>query len=197
MIRNLTGRIALVAVLLVVAATPWAQAPLIGRLSFPTSETGRAQDAFERGVLYLHNFEYDDAIIAFREAQGLSRNFAMAYWGEAYALGPNINAPMDPGAVSPAWAAIQQALQIQAGVVQHLPGGQRAAALKQVAAAQLLGGERERVGDLVEVALHGEDALRGAEAAEGAVRRAAGGQGAAAHADVVTGVGTGGVDGPA
>ena len=84
MIRNLTGRIALVAVLLVVAATPWAQAPLIGRLSFPTSETGRAQDAFERGVLYLHNFEYDDAIIAFREAQGLSRNFAMAYWGEAF-----------------------------------------------------------------------------------------------------------------
>ena len=83
MIRNLAGRIALVTLLLVVAATPWAQAPLIGRLSFPTSATGRPQDAFDRGVLYLHNFEYDDAIIAFPEAQTLSPGFAMAYWGEA------------------------------------------------------------------------------------------------------------------
>ena len=81
--RRLAERIALITLLLIVAATPWAQAPLIGRLSFPTSETGRAQDAFERGVLYLHNFEYDDAIIAFRDAQRLSPGFAMAYWGEA------------------------------------------------------------------------------------------------------------------
>jgi hypothetical protein len=85
MIRNLASRIALVTALLVVAATPWAQAPLIGRLSFPTSETGRPQDAFERGVLYLHNFEYDDAILAFRSAQQLSPGFAMAFWGEAFA----------------------------------------------------------------------------------------------------------------
>lgn len=77
------GRIALVTLLFMVAATPWAQAPLVGRLSFPTSQTGRAQDAFERGVLYLHNFEYDDAITAFRDAERLAPNFAMAYWGEA------------------------------------------------------------------------------------------------------------------
>ncbi|MFN7982765.1 MAG: hypothetical protein U0Q11_12970 [Vicinamibacterales bacterium] len=83
MTRRFADRIALITLLLIVAATPWAQAPLIGRLSFPTSESGRAQDAFERGVLYLHNFEYDDAIIAFRDAQRLSPGFAMAYWGEA------------------------------------------------------------------------------------------------------------------
>ena len=83
MTRRFAERIALITLLLIVAATPWAQAPLIGRLSFPTSESGRAQDAFERGVLYLHNFEYDDAIIAFRDAQRLSPGFAMAYWGEA------------------------------------------------------------------------------------------------------------------
>ncbi len=83
MMKHLAGRIALVTVLLVVAASPLAQAPLIGRITFPTSESGRPQDAFERGVLYLHNFEYDDAIIAFRDAQKLAPAFAMAYWGEA------------------------------------------------------------------------------------------------------------------
>ena len=34
-------------------------------------------------MLLLHSFEYDDAIVAFREAQRLDPGFAMAYWGEA------------------------------------------------------------------------------------------------------------------
>jgi hypothetical protein len=34
-------------------------------------------------VLQLHNFEYDEAILAFREAQRLAPGFVMAYWGEA------------------------------------------------------------------------------------------------------------------
>ena len=55
----------------------------LGQLSFPTSQSGPSQAAFVRGVLYLHNFEYDEAILAFRQAQQLSPDFAMAYWGEA------------------------------------------------------------------------------------------------------------------
>jgi tetratricopeptide (TPR) repeat protein len=38
-----------------------------------------------RGVLFLHSFEYDDAIDAFRQAQKADPGFAMAYWGEALA----------------------------------------------------------------------------------------------------------------
>jgi tetratricopeptide (TPR) repeat protein len=64
-------------------STPRAQQAALGQISFPTSATGAAQAAFVRGVLFLHNFEYDDAIAAFREAQKLSPEFAMAYWGEA------------------------------------------------------------------------------------------------------------------
>lgn len=60
-----------------------AQAPQLGHIAFPTSATGAAQAAFVRGVLYLHNFEYDEAILAFREAQKTAPDFAMAYWGEA------------------------------------------------------------------------------------------------------------------
>jgi tetratricopeptide (TPR) repeat protein len=42
-----------------------------------------AQPAFVRGVVLLHNFEYDEAIVAFREAERADPTFAMAYWGEA------------------------------------------------------------------------------------------------------------------
>lgn len=62
---------------------PSGQTQQLGRISFPTSEAGPAQAAFVRGVLNLHNFEYDEAILAFREAQKQSPGFAMAYWGEA------------------------------------------------------------------------------------------------------------------
>jgi len=42
-----------------------------------------AQPAFLRGVVLLHNFEYDEAIVAFREAERVAPTDAMAYWGEA------------------------------------------------------------------------------------------------------------------
>ncbi|MGE3508620.1 MAG: hypothetical protein AB7N65_07025 [Vicinamibacterales bacterium] len=71
------------ALLLAHALTPVAQVRPLGRLAFPTSVTGPAQDAFVRGVLALHNFEYEVAREAFRTAQTLAPGFAMAYWGEA------------------------------------------------------------------------------------------------------------------
>jgi hypothetical protein len=56
---------------------------LLGTIDFPTSAGAEAQDAFVRGVLYLHSFEYAPAAVAFREAQAIAPDFAMAYWGEA------------------------------------------------------------------------------------------------------------------
>src|SRR5262245_60495354 len=63
-------------------AVPSAQDTL-GVVEFPTSQSGPAQDAFVKGVLLLHSFEYDDAKEAFQQAQKLAPGFAMAYWGEA------------------------------------------------------------------------------------------------------------------
>ena len=58
--------------------------PGLGALTFPTSATvPAAGQAFLRGVLLLHAFEYDDAAAAFREAERLEPGFALAYWGEA------------------------------------------------------------------------------------------------------------------
>ena len=55
----------------------------LGKIDFPTSGSPAAQVHFERGVLLLHSFEYDDAAEEFRKAQLVEPHFAMAYWGEA------------------------------------------------------------------------------------------------------------------
>ena len=55
----------------------------LGSIAFQNSGSAAAQASFMRGVLLLHNFEYDDAIPAFREAQRIDPSFALAYWGEA------------------------------------------------------------------------------------------------------------------
>ena len=56
----------------------------------PAPETGLpvtgkkdVDETFEKAVLLLHNFEYDDAAELFVEAQQKDPAFAMAYWGEA------------------------------------------------------------------------------------------------------------------
>ncbi len=55
----------------------------LGAIEFPTSGAPDAKPEFIRGVLYMHSFEYDLAAHAFRKAQAIDPEFAMAYWGEA------------------------------------------------------------------------------------------------------------------
>ncbi len=65
------------------ATTLAAQEPRLGSVSFPTSAGGEAQEHFIEGVLWLHSFEYPSAAKAFRKAQELDPDFALAYWGES------------------------------------------------------------------------------------------------------------------
>ena len=62
---------------------PLFQPSQVGDVVFPNSGSPAAQPAFLYGLAQLHNFEYDDAARAFREAQQADPQFAMAYWGEA------------------------------------------------------------------------------------------------------------------
>lgn len=55
----------------------------LGALAFPNSGATEAQHDFLSGVLLLHSFEYDRAAAAFRRAQEIDADFALAYWGEA------------------------------------------------------------------------------------------------------------------
>jgi len=55
----------------------------LGRIHFANYGAPEAQDAFYRGVMLLHSFEFDRAEEQFQEAQSLDSTFFMAYWGEA------------------------------------------------------------------------------------------------------------------
>ena len=69
----------------------------LGKVNFPiTTSVPRAQAYFNQGLGWAYGFNHAGAIAAFREAQRLDPQCAMCFWGEAFARGPNINAPMDP-----------------------------------------------------------------------------------------------------
>jgi hypothetical protein len=69
-----------------------------GSVSLPNSGAATAQDAFLYGLAQLHNFQFDDAAAAFREAQQIDTGFAMAYWGEAMTYNHPLWAQQDRGA---------------------------------------------------------------------------------------------------
>ena len=55
----------------------------LGVVNFQVTGDEIAIPSFEKGLLLLHSFEYQDAREAFKKAQKLDPNMAMAYWGEA------------------------------------------------------------------------------------------------------------------
>ena len=82
----------------------------LGTLSYPvTAQNQRAQQYFDQGLRLAYAFNHPEARRAFRMAQRLDPECAMCYWGEALVLGPNINAPMDSTALTPALEALRNA----------------------------------------------------------------------------------------
>lgn len=89
----------------------------LGDAHLPISTTDpMAQHYFDQGLRYLHAFNHGEAIRAFRHAQRLDANCAMCFWGEAFALGPNINAPMPAEDNDAAYAAARRAHELRASV---------------------------------------------------------------------------------
>lgn len=69
----------------------------LGTLTFPvTTKSRQAQLFINQGVDLAYGFNHAEAGRAFREAARLDPSCAMAYWGQALVLGPNINVPMTP-----------------------------------------------------------------------------------------------------
>lgn len=70
--------------------------PDLSRPRFPVStKSAEAARYFNQGLLLTYGFNHAGAVRSFREAQRLDPGCALCWWGEAMALGPNINAPMD------------------------------------------------------------------------------------------------------
>ena len=86
----------------------------LGNHTFRVSTRNRQAQLFmNQGLNLSYAFNHAEAGRAYREAARLDRNLAMAYWGEALALGPNINAPMSPDNEPKALEAIQKAISLK------------------------------------------------------------------------------------
>jgi tetratricopeptide (TPR) repeat protein len=69
----------------------------LGAHTFPVStKSATTQRFINQGLNLAYAFNHAEARRAFREAARLSPSLAMAYWGQALVLGPNINALMEP-----------------------------------------------------------------------------------------------------
>jgi len=91
----------------------------LGRLHSPvTTTSARAQMFFDQGLRMLYGFNHAESDRSFREAARLDPTFAMAYWGHALALGPNINDYMSPERELKAVAALEKARKYRKKVTQ-------------------------------------------------------------------------------
>jgi tetratricopeptide (TPR) repeat protein len=95
----------------------------LGPFSRPiTTHSPDAQVWFDRGLNWVYGYNHMEAVACFRKALEYDAHCAMAYWGIAYASGPNYNLPwhlLDPvgraQALAVAYDATQQALAVADG----------------------------------------------------------------------------------
>jgi tetratricopeptide (TPR) repeat protein len=87
----------------------------LGAHAFPvTTKSRKAQAFFNQGINLAYGFNHAEAGRAFREAARLDPDCAMAHWGQALVLGPNINVPMSADDEPKAYEAAQKAAALKA-----------------------------------------------------------------------------------
>src|SRR6186713_1719163 len=87
----------------------------VGKHVFPvTTQSQQAQLFMNQGLNLTYGFNHAEAGRAFAEAARLDPSLAIAYWGQALVLGPNINAPMAPDTEPKAFELLQKAIALKA-----------------------------------------------------------------------------------
>ncbi|PXX16027.1 hypothetical protein C8R27_10871 [Nitrosomonas ureae] len=87
----------------------------LGSHTFPVSTRNPlAQQYINQGLNLAYAFNHAEARRAFRESARLEPDLAMAYWGQALVLGPNINAMMEPNEEPQALEIVQKAKSLMA-----------------------------------------------------------------------------------
>ncbi|MDT7806631.1 MAG: hypothetical protein QOJ70_444 [Acidobacteriota bacterium] len=79
-----------------------------------STRSAQAQQFFDQGLRFVYAFNHDEAVRSFRRAAELDVSLAMAHWGIAYALGPNINLDVDPERERAAFDAVGRARTLAA-----------------------------------------------------------------------------------
>lgn len=75
-----------------------------------STDSPEAQLWFDRGLGLAYGFNHEQAVACFQRAAEADPDLAMAWWGQAWALGTNYNMPvMDEAASEAAWNALQEA----------------------------------------------------------------------------------------
>lgn len=78
-----------------------------------SSKSDMANTFFNQAIALTYGFNHLEAGRSYEQVALLDANSAMAYWGQALVLGPNINGAMEPSAVKPAMAAIAKAISLK------------------------------------------------------------------------------------
>lgn len=92
----------------------------VGKHTFPvTTNSEQAQRFINQGLNLTYGFNHAEAARAFAEAARLDPDAAMAFWGQALVLGPNINAPMAPEEEPKALAHLKKAQSLKGKVSQR------------------------------------------------------------------------------
>lgn len=99
-----------------------------------TTTSELAQRYFNQGFRLVYGFNHKEASRAFKEVARLDPQCAMAYWGLALSLGPNINDLMDASRGKKAYAAIQQAVALARYAGEHERAYIQALATRYIAA---------------------------------------------------------------
>jgi tetratricopeptide (TPR) repeat protein len=87
----------------------------LGTFSKPMSSGSKeAQAYFDQGFQMMYAFAKPEAVRSFREAWKRDANCAICYWGEAWAWGSYLNAPMTAEEAPHAYAAMQKAQSLKA-----------------------------------------------------------------------------------
>ncbi|MDJ0921096.1 MAG: hypothetical protein QNI84_08200 [Henriciella sp.] len=81
-----------------------------------STDSAQAQLWFDTGLAHMANFNHDEAIAAFRKAQGEDPDCAMCYWGEGLSFGGNINIPYAPARGAAGRVAASEAVSRLDGV---------------------------------------------------------------------------------
>ncbi|MEH2237378.1 tetratricopeptide repeat protein [Nostoc sp.] len=95
------------------ARQPYTLISGLGTIHHPVSTANpQAQEFFDQGLNLIYAFNHDEAVRSFQHATKLDPHLAIAYWGIALAMGPNINLEIDPNRELAAYQAVQQALAL-------------------------------------------------------------------------------------
>ena len=86
----------------------------LGTFTRPISSRVQGTQAyFDQGMQMMFSFAKKEAVQSFRESWKRDPDCAICYWGEAWAWGSYLNAPMSPSESPHAYAAVQKAMSLR------------------------------------------------------------------------------------